>query len=100
MLLPHLEYHLRPLPGFTRIQPWLEAVALRSWQRTRRPPPPRSVKAAAIRQHASATRRVFVESGTFFGDMVMAVRSGFDRLFSIELFGCRRAQPRFAADGA
>jgi hypothetical protein len=102
MWLSYVEYHLRPLPGFIRIQPWLDAAALRAWERSHQPPPPRSVKAAAIRRHASAARRVFVESGTFFGDMVAAVRPDFDRLFSIELsprLACR-AQRRFAADGA
>ena len=102
MWLPYVEYHLRALPGFLRVQPWLEAAALRDWKRTRRPPPPRSVKAVAIRRHATAARRVFVESGTFFGDMVAAVRPAFDRLFSIELSPrlARGAQRRFAADGA
>ena len=100
MWLPHVEYHLRPLPGFGCIQPWLEALALREWRRTRRPPPPRSVKAEAIRAYASADRRVFVESGTFFGDMLSAVRPDFERLFSIELSPslARRARRRFAAD--
>lgn len=102
MWLSYLEYHLRPLPGFPLIQPWLEAAALRAWERTGRPPPPRPVKTVAIRRHASASRRVFVESGTFFGDMLKAVRPDFDRLFSIELSPrlARRAQRRFAADGA
>ncbi len=102
MWLSYVEYHLRPLPGFSRIQPWLDAATLRAWERTHQPPPPRSVKAAAIRRHAGAARRVFVESGTFFGDMVAAVRPDFDRLFSIELSPrlARRAQRRFAADRA
>jgi hypothetical protein len=102
MWLPYLEYYLRPVPGFGRVQPWLEAAALRAWQRTHVPPPPRTVKAAAVRRHATAARSVFVESGTFFGDMVAAVRPDFARLFSIELSGrlARRAQRRFAADAA
>jgi hypothetical protein len=100
MWLSHVEYHLRPLPGFTRIQPWLEAAAARSWRRTHQPPPPRSVKAALIRRHAGLGRRVFVESGTFFGDMVAALRLDFERLFSIELSPrlARRAERRFGAD--
>ena len=63
---PRVPY-LRPVPGFGRVQPWLEAAALRAWQRTHVPPPPRTVKAAAVRRHATAARSVFVESGTFFG---------------------------------
>jgi hypothetical protein len=43
-----------------------------------------------------------VESGTFFGDMLAAVRPDFDRVYSIELSPrlARRARQRFAADGA
>ena len=28
MWLPYVEYHLRPLPGFALVQPWLEVAAL------------------------------------------------------------------------
>jgi len=102
MWLAHIEYHLRSIPGFGLIQPWTEAAALWDWRRSQRPPPPRTVKAAAIRSYARSTRRIFVESGTFFGDMVAAVRPDFDRLISIELSPrlARRARRRFASDGA
>jgi hypothetical protein len=102
MWLPYLEYHLRPLPGFSLLQRRLERTAMRQWQRSRRPPPPRTVKAALIRSWATPSRRVFVESGTFFGDMLAAVRPDFDRLYSIELSAglAARAKRRFARDPA
>ena len=100
MWLAYVEYHLRPLPGFTLLQPALESLALREWRRTRRPPPPRTIKAAMIRDGASDTRRVFVETGTFFGDMLAAVRDDFERLYSIELSTrlAAHARRRFARD--
>jgi hypothetical protein len=102
MWLPYVEYHLRPLPGFALVQPWLEAAAVRQWRRTRRPPPPRSVKATLIRSWTARSRNVFVESGTFFGDMLVAVRPDFARLYSIELSPtlAARARRRFAGDPA
>jgi len=100
MWLAYLEYQLRPVPGFRLVQPWPEAVALRAWHRNRHPPPPRSVKTAIIREHASPARSVFVETGTFYGDMLAAVRDDFERLYSIELSPrlAERARRRFAGD--
>lgn len=100
-ILPHLEFYLRPLPGYAMVQPLIEAAALRQWNRTHRPPAPRSVKSAVVRRFAGrANRTTFVETGTFFGDMVAAVRDDFDRLYSIELhrgLGARAIR-RFADD--
>jgi hypothetical protein len=100
MWLAYVEYHLRGVPGFTLLQPRLEALAVRQWRRSRRPPPPRSVKASVIRGHVSSSRRTFVETGTFYGDMLAAVRPDFERLYSIELSPrlATRARRRFAGD--
>lgn len=99
-LLPFVEYYLRPLPGFRLMQPLLERLALWQWQRTGRPPAPRSVKAAMVRRFATTRRRVLVETGTFYGDMLEQLRDDFDRLISIELSPrlARRARRRFAAE--
>jgi hypothetical protein len=100
-ILPHVEFHLRPMPGYTLIQPLLDALALRQWRKHRRPPAPRSVKAAVIRRFADRKlRSVFVETGTFYGDMLAALSGDFERLYSIELHKglARRAMRRFAGD--
>jgi hypothetical protein len=48
--------------------------------------PPHIVKARAIRRHAEIYGlSVFVETGTFLGDMVAAVASTFERCITIEL---------------
>lgn len=76
---------------------------LLGWMAAGRPvPPPHLVKQRVIRRLA---RRfglpVFVETGTYRGDMVDAVKGDFERVYSIELGGelHRRARERFAGDG-
>jgi hypothetical protein len=62
-------------------------------------PADHSVKQAAIRQLAEQYgTRIFVETGTFRGDMVEAMKQRFDRLYSIELNEefCHAAKSRFA----
>ena len=49
-------------------------------------PAPHIVKQAVVRSYARRYgSRVFVETGTYFGDMVDAIKSDFDRVYSIEL---------------
>jgi hypothetical protein len=102
-VLPHLEFLLGGIPGFRLIQPALDRAALRHWYRTHQPPAPRAVKADLIRSFtATGQHTVFVETGTFRGDMIAAVRANFEQLFSIELhaeLGSKAAR-RFAADPA
>jgi hypothetical protein len=100
-ILPHLEFRLRPLPGYALLQPAIETIAMREWRKHRRPPAPRPVKVAAIRCFADPrVRPVFVETGTFYGDMLAAFAHDFERLYSIELHPglARRAARRFAPD--
>ena len=64
-----------------------QAKALLKWQRSGRPvPPPHQVKQAILRKYASKfDTRVLVETGTFLGDMIEAMRDNFDKIYSIEL---------------
>ena len=88
------------------MHPWLrpstERRVIRRWERAGRPiPPPPPVKQAVVKEYqARFGPRVFVETGTFAGGMVDAVRSRFDRIFSIELDPAwhARARARFATD--
>jgi hypothetical protein len=72
------------------------------WERNGRPaPPPHPIKQAAIREHARRFGvRTLVETGTFHGDMVEAMRRDFDRVISIELSEelSDRARRRFATN--
>lgn len=74
----------------------------RRWAREGRPtPPPHFAKRAIIGEYAAhCGARVFVETGTYLGDMVDAMRERFDRVYSIELSEelAHRAKVRFAGD--
>ncbi|HEU4937651.1 MAG TPA: hypothetical protein VFT39_14420 [Vicinamibacterales bacterium] len=69
------------LIGFTR-----RRVALQWRMRGRPLPPPHVVKQLAILQYQRSRRfTTFVETGTFTGEMVDAMRSHFHRVISIEM---------------
>ena len=49
-------------------------------------PPPHLVKQMTVKEYANTYRvNIFIESGTYRGDMVYAVRSVFDKIYSVEL---------------
>ena len=83
--------------GFTR---WRVFVR---WHLDGRPvPPPHVVKQRVVLDYQRRYRlRTFVETGTFTGEMVHAVRHRFDEIVSIELAEplYRAAKARFADDG-
>lgn len=74
-----------------RLRNWLVrrrgARDLARWESQGRPsPPPHMAKQRMV--HEFATRfgtRTLVETGTYYGDMIAAMRSSFDRIVSIEL---------------
>jgi hypothetical protein len=84
------------------LRPMTERRIVRKWQRAGRPiPPPPPVKHAVVKEYQSRFGpRVFVETGTFAGGMIDAVRARFDRVVSIELDPGwhSRAVERFRAD--
>ncbi len=48
--------------------------------------PPHIVKQKTIKKYASKYRvRIFIETGTYMGNMVFAVKNTFDKIYSIEL---------------
>ena len=77
--------------------------ALRSWEKIgRSSPPPHVVKETLIKDYARAfNTRILVETGTYLGDMVYAMRKSFSRIISFELDQAlyEQARQRFAADG-
>lgn len=76
--------------------------ALRSWEKIgRSSPPPHIVKETLIKDYARAfNTRILVETGTYMGDMVWAMRKSFSRILSFELDQAlyEQARQRFAAD--
>jgi hypothetical protein len=59
----------------------------RNWLKNGKPlPPPHIVKQLAIKEYAKRFRLTsFIETGTYQGEMIDAVKGTFDKIFSIEL---------------
>ena len=60
---------------------------LAEWERNDRSvPPPHIVKQRVLREYSKRfSLKILVETGTYLGDMVEAMREDFDRIYSIEL---------------
>jgi len=101
---------LKELIKSTPIYPALRTIlrsirqrrALKEWERRGRPvPPPHIVKQRTIKEFAERFGvKVLVETGTFRGDMVEAMKNKFSRIYSIELSNelYEKAKQRFADD--
>ena len=76
--------------------------ARRAWEREGRPsPPPHIVKEELIRDYAKTfNTRILIETGTYLGDMVHAMKKSFSRIISFELDQtlAAQAQERFGKD--
>lgn len=66
---------------------WAAFHEVRSWEKSGRPhPPPHLVKQRVVKQYARKfSLTTLVETGTFYGAMVEASKTTFDRIFSVEL---------------
>ena len=75
----HIDTRIRALRRYRR--------EVTEWQRAGKTnPPPHVLKQRVVRAYARRFRtRTLVETGTFLGDMVEAVRDAFGAIFSIEL---------------
>jgi hypothetical protein len=64
-----------------------QTADLAEWEGKGKPiPPPHMAKQRMLREYAKRYGlRVFVESGTYFGDMLEAMKADFDRIYSVEL---------------
>lgn len=86
-------------PAAHLVRPAYQRVEGVLWRaRGRRGPVPHSVKEARLREAGRRLRlRVLVETGTYLGDMVWALRRDFDEIHSIELDPAlhERARARF-----
>jgi len=74
-----------------------QSLAAKRWDGTG--PAPHPVKQRNIKKYASKHQlRILVETGTYYGDMVEAMRDTFDRIYSIEVSKSlfEKAKRRFA----
>jgi len=69
------------------IQEYRHSRAYRKWQHSGKPiPTPDAVKQLTVKSYADKFGILtFVETGTYLGDMVLAVKDSFNRIYSIEL---------------
>jgi hypothetical protein len=74
-------------PLRNRAAKWKQVIELALWVMKGRPvPPPHIIKQRALRTYSIRYGlKILVETGTFYGDMVEAMKSFFDRVYSIEL---------------
>ena len=76
--------------------------ARRAWEKQGRPsPPPHIVKEELIKTYAKDfNAKILIETGTYLGDMVHAMKKSFSRIISFELDHnlAAQAQARFAND--
>jgi hypothetical protein len=76
--------------------------ARRAWEKEGRPsPPPHVVKEELIKNYAKTfNTSILIETGTYLGDMVHAMKKSFSRIISFELDQtlADQAQQRFASD--
>lgn len=95
-----LRKFVRLAPGYKWLNGYRQAQQYQAWIRAGKPvPPPHRAKQQIIATLAKQfDLRVFVETGTYLGDMIYAVEDLFDRIISIELDGdlSTYAQRRFA----
>ncbi|MCK5739211.1 hypothetical protein KAH55_08520 [bacterium] len=73
------------------------------WEKDGRPaPPPHIVKQRTIRSFAEKFElKILIETGTYYGDMVEAMKGDFNQVYSIELCDelYEKAKKRFDGDG-
>lgn len=101
-----LKAWIRTTPLYHPVRNWLRALKhgreLRRWEQRGKPvPPPHIVKQRTIRTFADRFGlKILVETGTYYGDMVEAMKRRFSRIYSIELNRelCEKAAKRFQGD--
>ena len=89
-----------PLNYFKRFLAWKRQIdQLSEWENNGRlTPPPHIVKQRVLKQYARKYNlKIFIETGTYYGDMVDAMKHIFDHIYSIELSNelFKRAKKRF-----
>jgi hypothetical protein len=90
-MMKFIKSTIRMTPLYRPLVRWLELRArarlLAAWRENGRPvPPPHEVKQQTLRNYAKEFGlRTLIETGTFRGDMVEAMKGTFDRIYTIEL---------------
>lgn len=86
-----LKKAIKKTPLYQPLKNWMEVrwqeKEIREWARKGKPiPPPHIVKQRTLRTFAEKFKlKILVETGTYHGDMVEAMKGVFSRIYSIEL---------------
>jgi hypothetical protein len=97
---------IRLFPFFYLLRNWIvkkrQRKELAEWERKGKPiPPPHIVKQLTLEYYAKKHKlKILVETGTYYGDMVEAMKNYFDYIYTIELsIGLhKQAKKRFKKD--
>ncbi len=93
---------IKRTPLYPPIRGYFQRKRYRDWvARGKVGQPPHRVKQLAVQEYAERFgTRVMVETGTYLGDMIDAVKNRFDHVYSVELGDelYKRARHRFAND--
>lgn len=90
---------LRRFPLYRVYRKWRQKHQLLAWEKNGSPPPPPHIKKQEVlKKYAQEyALRTFVETGTYMGNMVEAMKNTFADIYSVELedFLYKRAKKRF-----
>jgi predicted O-methyltransferase YrrM len=82
---------IKKTPLYTPLRNWVSARRqkrkLIEWEKNGKPvPPPHIIKQQTIRSFAEKYEiKILIETGTYYGDMVKALKGDFNQIYSIEL---------------
>lgn len=78
---------IKRIPAYSVWQESVQENEYKKWISLGKPiPPPHRVKQHVIREYSNSNNiKTFVETGTYLGDMVEAVKNSFEQIYSIEL---------------
>jgi len=105
-MLRLLKERFRNTQIYIKLRFWIKQIngnrILVEWEKQGRPvPPPHIVKQLTIKEYAEKYKTsIFVETGTYLGDMVCAMKDYFNQIYSIELSNefYEMAKKRFAGE--
>lgn len=93
---------LKKTPLYKPLRSLLASRLYRAWEEDGKPiPPPNVVKQRVLREYAQRYGiGILIETGTFYGDMVEAMKMDFNHIYSIELCAefYEKAKIRFSKD--
>ena len=75
------------LSKYNWIKVKINKIIINDWEKNGRPiPPPHIVKVEIVKEYAHKfSKEIFIETGTYYGDMIIETQNIFNQIYSIEL---------------